>query len=108
MDIGRLNKRITFYRYEDRINEYSQDVQELVKLKTVWASIEPTTGKEYLEAQRIRSELTYKIYTRYFEAASSNLIIGFKGRKFEIVSPPINQRENNEMLLFVCTEMGGD
>jgi SPP1 family predicted phage head-tail adaptor len=69
--------------------------------------VEPTTGKEYLEAQRIRNELTYKIFTRYFSDITADMIIKFKNRKFKIESL-INYRENNEMLQFVCTEMVGD
>jgi SPP1 family predicted phage head-tail adaptor len=107
MDIGRLNKRITFYSYQEIENEYGQSVQKLIPYKTVWASVEPTTGKEYMEAQRIRNELTYKIYTRYFADITTDMIIDFKGRKFSIVSL-INYHENNEMLQFVCTEKVGD
>ncbi len=107
LDIGRLNKRITFMRYEEQDDEYNQTIQVLVPFKTVWASVEPTTGKEYLEAQRFRNELTYKIFTRYFPDLNVDMVIDFKGRKFKTVSM-INYRENNEMLQFVCTEMVGD
>ena len=65
MDIGRTNKRITFYRYEEKENALLQIEQLLTKVKTVWASVEPTRGREYQEAQRIRPELTYKVTTRY-------------------------------------------
>lgn len=114
MDIGRLNKRITFMKLSDEdesgnsfVNEIGQNVQKLVKFKTVWASIEPTTGREYLEAQRIKNQLTYKIFTRYFPRLSSDMIINYRGKRFEIESL-INYRESNEMLLFMCTEMVGD
>ena len=65
MDIGRANKRITFCRYEEKENALSQIEQTLIKVKTVWASVEPTRGREYQEAQRVRPELTYKVTTRY-------------------------------------------
>ena len=114
IDIGRLNKRITFMQLKDEdengnpfVNEYGQDIQLLLPYKTVWAAVEPTTGKEYLEAQRIRNELTYKIYTRYFPDITVDMIINYKNRKFKIVSP-INYRENNEMLQFICIEQVGD
>ena len=107
MDIGRLNKRITFMRYEEKDNEYGETEQILVPYKKVWASVEPTVGKEYLEAQRIRNELTYKIYTRYFPDLDADMIINFKNRKFKIESL-INYREDGEMLQFVCVEVVGD
>ncbi|MCI9559336.1 MAG: phage head closure protein [Lachnospiraceae bacterium] len=103
MDIGRTNKRITFCRYEEKENELLQLEQILTDIKTVWASVEPTRGREYQEAQRIRPELTYKITTRYHKGITPDMLIRFKDRYFHIVSI-INVREKNEMLEIVCTE----
>lgn len=103
MDIGRTNKRVTFCRYEETENKLLQQEQALVKVKTVWASVEPTRGREYQEAQRIRPELTYKITTRYYKDITPDMFIKFKDRYFEIISI-INVRERNEMLEFICTE----
>ena len=103
MDIGRMNKRITFCRYEEKENALSQKVQELAEVKNVWAGVEPTRGREYQEAQRVRPELTYKITTRYHKEVTSDMFIKFKGRYFNIASI-INVREKNEMLEIICTE----
>ena len=103
MDIGRTNKRITFCRYEEKEDELLQLEQILTDIKTVWASVEPTRGREYQEAQRIRPELTYKITTRYHKGITPDMLIRFKDRYFHIVSI-INVREKNEMLEIVCTE----
>lgn len=103
MDIGRTNKRIAFCRYEEKENELMQTEQALTEVKTVWASVEPTRGREYQEAQRIRPELTYKISTRYHKGITPDMFIRFKDRYFQIVSI-INVRERNEMLEIICTE----
>lgn len=103
MDIGRTNKRITFCKYEEKENGLSQVEQILTEVKTVWASVEPTRGREYQEAQRVRPELTYKIATRYHKGITPDMFIKFKGRYFNIVSI-INVRERNEMLEIICTE----
>ncbi|MDE6055652.1 MAG: phage head closure protein [Lachnospiraceae bacterium] len=103
MDIGRTNKRITFCRYEEKENALLQTEQVLTAVKTVWASVEPTRGREYQEAQRIRPELTYKITTRYHKGISPDMFIKFKDRVFNIISV-INVREKNEMLEIICTE----
>ena len=103
MDIGRTNKRVTFCQHEEKENELLQTEQALVEIKTVWASVEPTRGREYQEAQRIRPELTYKITTRYHRYITPYMFIKFKDRYFQIVSI-INVREHNEMLEIVCTE----
>ncbi|MCI9078986.1 MAG: phage head closure protein [Lachnospiraceae bacterium] len=103
MDIGRTNKRVTFCRFEEKLNPLSQTEQELKEIKTVWASVEPLRGREYQEAQRIRPELTYKITTRYHKEVTPDMLIKFKDRYFNIISV-INIREKNEMLEIVCTE----
>ncbi|MCI9181080.1 MAG: phage head closure protein [Lachnospiraceae bacterium] len=103
MDIGRTNKRITFCRYEEKENTLLQIEQVLIEVKTVWASVEPTRGREYQEAQRIRPELTYKITTRYHKGITPDMLIKFGERYFNIVSA-INVRERNEMLEMICTE----
>lgn len=103
MDIGRTNKRITFCRYEEKENDLSQMEQELTEVKTVWASVEPTRGREYQEAQRVRPELTYKITTRYHKEVTPDMFIKLKDRFFCIVSI-INVKEKNEMLEIICTE----
>lgn len=103
MDIGRTNKRITFCRYEEKENVLSQIEQTLIKVKTVWASVEPTRGREYQEAQRIRPELTYKVTTRYHKEVTPDMVIEWGKRCFNIISV-INVRERNEMLEIICTE----
>lgn len=103
MDIGRTNKRITFCRYEEKENTLLQIEQVLIEVKTVWASVEPTRGREYQEAQRIRPELTYKITTRYHKGITPDMLIKFGERYFNIVFA-INVRERNEMLEMICTE----
>lgn len=103
MDIGRANKRITFCRYEDRENTLSQVEQTLTRVKTVWASVEPTRGREYQEAQRIRPELTYKVTTRYHRGITPDMLIIWGKRCFNIISI-INVRERNEMLEIICIE----
>ena len=103
MDIGRTNKRIAFCRYEEKENALSQTEQVLTKIKTVWASVEPTRGREYQEAQRIRPELTYKVTMRYHSGITPDMFIRWGKRFFDIVSV-INVRERNEMLEIICTE----
>ena len=103
MDIGRTNKRVTFCITDEVENELLQKEQVIKEKRTVWASIEPTRGREYQEAQRIRPELTYKITMRYIIGLTPDMLIKYKNRYFDIISI-INIREKNEMLEIICTE----
>lgn len=103
MDIGRTNKRITFCRYIEEENKLKQLKQQLKPIKTVWASVEPRSGREYIEADKEHPELTYVVTVRYQKDITPDMFIQFKGRLFNIKYIR-NIREANEMLEISCTE----
>lgn len=105
MDIGKLDKRITFCKYGECENELLQTEQGMEAIKTVWARIEPTRGREYQEAQRVRPELTYKITTRYHENITQDMVIQYREKYFQIISV-INAGEKNTELEIICIEKG--
>ena len=103
MDIGRTNKRVTFCKFAEEQNEMHQTEQVLKKIRTVWASVEPKSGREYIEAEKEHPELTYIITTRYMKDITPDMFIQFRDRIFNIKSIR-NIRVNNEMLEISCTE----
>nr|DAR37957.1 MAG TPA: Putative head tail adaptor [Caudoviricetes sp.] len=103
MDIGRTNKRVSFCKFVEGKNEMNQTTQVLKKIRTVWASVEPKSGREYIEAEKEHPELTYIITTRYMEDVTPDMFIQYRDRLFNIRSIR-NIRENNEMLEISCTE----
>ena len=103
MDIGRTNKRVTFCKFAEEQNEMHQTEQVLKKIRTVWASVEPKSGREYIEAEKEHPELTYIITIRYMKDITTDMFIQFRDRLFNIKSIR-NIRENNEMLEISCTE----
>ena len=103
MDIGRTNKRVSFCKFVEEKNEMNQTTQVLKKIRTVWASVEPKSGREYIEAEKEHPELTYIITTRYMEDVTPDMFIQYRDRLFNIRSIR-NIRENNEMLEISCTE----
>lgn len=104
MDIGRLDKKVTFCRYSEEENELKQLQQQLkTVIKNIWATVEPKSGREYIEANKERPELTYIITVRYREDITPDMFIQFKGKLFEIRAIR-NIREKNEMLEITCVE----
>lgn len=107
IDVGRLNKRIAFFEYSEKSNELEQAVYELKKVRTMWASVEPVSGKEYYNANKTENQVAYIVYTRYVKGITPNMIIKFGTRKFYI-SAVMNIMERNEMLKIMCFEKEGD
>lgn len=84
MNVGKLNKRITFMGVTQENDEYG-DHPTRSSIRTVWANVKAVRGGEYYEAQRIRPELTYKITCRWFNTITPDMTIDYEGREFQIV-----------------------
>ncbi len=107
MDIGRLNKRITFqqpFQDKQKKNEYGEPVDEWEDIKTVWAEIAPVSGNQFFAAKQINSEITHNVYIRYREGLKPNMRVLFKGRVFEILYI-MNIKEENRLLQIYCKEL---
>lgn len=103
---GKLDKRITFYRHAEReILESEKTGQELIKLRTVWASVKATGGTENYEEQRLMNTVSYDIRTRFIpELMDDDLIIKYRGERYEIKSV-VNVREEDTELAFTCVKI---
>lgn len=103
MNPGRFRHRITFMHLIESMNEVGDDILIEEPFKTVWASMEPLKGREYIEAQKIQPEITYRIIIRYVEGITPDMTIEFKGRKFNIQSI-LNVDERNKFLEIYAVE----
>ena len=99
-----LTDKSLFVTSDNKI-EFAGDIPEAVKMAFavcgVRASVSPTTGREYDEAQKIREETTYKITTRYFKDIHSNMKILYKTQVFEIISV-LDLGEEHRQLQLIC------
>ena len=104
IDIGKLNKRITFQEYADGTDSMGQSVKRWKDKKTVWADFYPVRAGEYQEAeQKKREEVTYKAKIRYLPGIDASLRIRFRERIF-LIDRVINVDEANYKLEIECTE----
>lgn len=107
MNPGELRHRITFQEKSKQQNEYGEEIDSWVNVKTVWASVNPMSAKEFFAAEKTSSEVTHKIFMRYIPdlKITSDMRIKFKDRTFELVGPPINYKEKNAELQLLCKEL---
>ena len=103
IQIGKLNKRITFMDYTFAEDEIGQEIQKLANIKTVWGSLYPVRGAEYYEAAKVRAETTYKCYARYIPGITSNMYLKHKDTMYMIESV-IDVDMEHKMLEIYCTE----
>lgn len=87
MNPGKLDRRITILNpIGETENEMEEIVLGLEEVATVWASVEALRGREYLEAQKIRAEVTYRVIIRYRNDIKPTMRIKFDNRELEIQS----------------------
>lgn len=103
MNIGKLNKRITFLQLMDVEDELGQTKKELGEVKTVWGTLYPVRGSEFYEIQKVQGRTTHKCYVRYLDGIDSNCFLRCKDKTYSIESVMDVDLEH-KMLEIMCSE----
>lgn len=100
-----LRQRITFLKPvpSDGVDLLNAHTVEYEDFKTVWASVSPMNGKEYAEAQKLRSETTYNVIVRYRPDITTDMKIRYGKKEFDIISV-LNIGERKEILKIIAAE----
>lgn len=108
IDPGKMRHRITFKQFNGERDEYGDprdhDESNWKAVATVWAAIDPISGREFYEAGQSQSEVTHKIRCRYRPGLKNEMRIYYKSRRFHIVSI-IDWEERHESLLIMAKEL---
>lgn len=103
MRLGPLRHRITLQSRPAGKDEFGQPLEGWQDIVTVWASVEPISGRELLAAQQVQGEITHRIRCRYVDGVTTAVRITFGTRVFDIQAP-INPREVGAMLEIMAKE----
>lgn len=105
IEAGRLNKRVTLERATSTTNEYGEHVETWQPVGTVWAGIEPVSGREVELAKSFSASVSHKVTIRYQPGLDSTVRVNYGGRVFS-VDAVLDEREAHEKLTLYCTEQG--
>ena len=105
---GDLRRRITIQRPSVTMDSYGQPVTTWTDVATVWAAIEPATGRELLAAQAMNLEQPTTITIRWQSVFSSPKAMAamravYNGRIYNIHSAE-NPDERNVLVKLTATE----
>lgn len=102
---GRMNKRVSVYRYSDVPTEMDASRTVLKKVATVWAELKPTRGTEFLEYYREANALQFKCTMRWQKSLdlTEKDVLVYQDRQFEINSI-LDLMEAGKYLEIYCTE----
>lgn len=104
MKIGNLRHRVALQKKAITEDGLKQQSEVWADIATVWARIEPLSGKEYFAAKQINAEISVKLTLRYRKDVVSDMRVAFDGRIFEVLSI-INPEERRESLILMCKEV---
>jgi len=108
MKAGKLRHRIELQSNAPTQDSYGEPIASWTTDDTVWASIEPLSGRELLRAQEVHAEVTTRIRVRYPGALGASTLtaddrIKHGARIFEIAAV-INPDERDRELELLCVE----
>ena len=108
IDPGKMRPRITFQAFTGEQDSFGDPLQadddNWKPVATLWAAIDPISGKEFYAAEQSQSEVTHKVRCRYRAGLTTAMRIKYGKRTFQIVSI-IDWEERHESLLIMCKEL---
>lgn len=108
MDIGKLNKRITFLEKQQTEDEYGTHVNWEPAF-TVWATVSPDrTSEPALRDTVQKPQAGFKLYVRYRKAIRPDMRIAYGDRVLELAGPPVDVEERHAMMQLYAEEVFED
>lgn len=106
MKAGSLNKRVVIYRLvagSPAVDSFGQPNTSWEELDTVWAAVEPLTGREFWAQQQVQSEITSRIRIRYRSDVLVGMKIEYNSRTY-VIKYMIDNLEAHRELSLMCSE----
>lgn len=105
---GQLSRRITIQQQSPSVDSFGQQVSTWTDVATVWASIEPSVGRELMAAQAVSIDQPTTITIRWqpifaSPKAVAAMRVAYNGRIFDIHSVE-NEGERNTLLTLLASE----
>lgn len=104
MNPGELRHRIIIQKQITTQDTFGEQYEEWDNITTVWANINPISGREFFAAESVNSEITHKVRLRYREDIKPDMRVSYKGRIFRVESV-INEFEKDKLLQLMCREL---
>jgi len=103
MQIGKLRHYVDLQSSSDVPNELGEIEKTWSTIASVFASIEPLSGRELLQYQQFNAEMSHRIVIRYNSSVNSKCRVKFGYRIFDI-NMVKNPDERNIFLELICKE----
>lgn len=102
MKAGRLRHRVTIQKPVETQNTYGEAEVRWQDVATVWASVEPLRGREYLAAKQMVSEVEVRVVIRYMAGITAKMKV-VHGSDEYLIETVINVMERDREIQLMCT-----
>lgn len=100
---GEYRNYITIQTVTTSQNSDGSSAETWTTQVSVWAKIQPLTGREYFSAQQTQAEMTHNIYMRYTSGIAPDDRVSWGSRVFDIIEA-VNVDERGVELILRCKE----
>ncbi len=104
MKAGKLRHRITIQEASERQDSTGAVVNTWVDRATIWAAVEPLSGRELVAAQALNAETSTRIRTRYWAGITPKMRASWGDHIYDILSVVELESAQRELHL-MCKEI---
>lgn len=104
MEAGQLRHRVTIQTATETANGFGELVRSWATYATVWAAVEPLSGREYLQGRQVQGSVTTKIRIRERSGVTERMRVSWGSHTYDIeavLRDPTNARE----IVLMCSEV---
>lgn len=106
MKAGRLDQRVTIQRRTEEVDDWGQPLPSAwADHASVWAAVEPLSGREFIAAQAAMSETTARITMRWIPGIDSGMRV-IHGADTYGIDTVIHLKSARRELQLMCKRMG--
>lgn len=103
MNAGELRHPIVIQTRATTVDSYGGQETTWTNFASLFAAVEPLSGRELLNAQSFRSGVTTRIRSRYVPDVNAAMRVVYGSRVFEIAAV-LNVNERGREMHLICSE----
>jgi len=105
MNSGKLRHPVDVQRVVETRDAAGGVIRNWATIDTVWASVRPLQGREYLEAQQVNANISHKVMMRYYDELNPTYRLRHDGRTLNIISIADADERNQEHVITCAEEL---
>lgn len=104
MRAGDLRQRVTINSKTASQDSFGAEQITWVEFATVWAAVEPLTGREFMDARQITAEVTTRVRIRKLDGVIPEMQVVFGSKVYDVLAVLHVEERKREMQL-MCQEI---